>query len=64
MKKMKMDNDFQDYLVEGAVFDGEQDIPCMLKFNNIILPKKVAPFTARKRINDKKVFLHCFLHDF
>lgn len=64
MKKMKMDNDFQDYLVEGAVFDGEQDIPCMLKFDNIILPKKVIPFTARKRIKNKNVFLHCFLHDF
>lgn len=64
MKKMKMDNDFQDYLVDGAIFEGEQDIPCMLKLNNIVIPKKLAPYTARKRIKDKDVFLHCFLHDF
>lgn len=64
MKKMKMDNDFQDYLVDGAMFEGEQDIPCMLKLNNIVIPKKLAPYTARKRIKDKDTFLHCFLHDF
>ena len=63
MKKMKMDNDFQGYLVEGAIFDGSADIPCMLKFDNIVVPKRLAPYSARKRIKDKDVFFHCFIHD-
>lgn len=61
---MKMDNDFQSYLVDGATFDGDADIPCMIKFNNIVIPKKLVPFTARKRISNDSVFLHCFIHDF
>jgi len=64
MKKMKMNDDFQDYLIEGAVFDGDIDIPCMLSLNNIIIPKKLAPYTERKRIKNKNVVLHCFIHDF
>lgn len=64
MKKMKMDNDFQDYLVDGALFEGEADIPCMMKFNNIIVPKRLVPFSSRKRTKDTNVFLHCYIHDF
>ena len=64
MKKMKMDDDFQSYLVEGAIFDGDADIPCMLQFKNIIIPKIIAPYTARKRTKDKNTFFHCFIHDF
>ncbi|MCF0107857.1 MAG: DUF4417 domain-containing protein [Bacilli bacterium] len=64
MKKMKMDDDFQNYLVEGAIFDGDADIPCMLTLNNIVIPKSLAPYTARKRIKNKNVVLHCFIHDF
>lgn len=64
MKKMKMDNDFQSYLVEGAVFDGDADIPSMFRYKNIVIPKSLAPYTARKRIKNKNTFLHCFIHDF
>lgn len=64
MKKMKMDDDFQNYLVEGALYEGDADIPCMLRLNNLIIPKSLAPYTARKRIRDKNVVLHCFVHDF
>lgn len=64
MKKMKMDDDFQNYLVEGAVYDGKEDIPSMIKFQKIVLPKDVAPFTSHKRIKNKNVFLHCFIHDY
>lgn len=64
MKKTKMDNDFQDYLVEGAIFEGKADIPGMMNINNMIIPKFLAPYTARKRINDKDTVLHCFIHDF
>lgn len=64
MKKMKMDDDFQSYLVEGAAFEGDADIPCMMEFKNIIIPKELVPYTARKRINNKNIFLHCFIHDF
>ena len=64
MRKTKMDDDFQGYLVEGAIFDGAADIPCMLSFKNIIVSPALAPFTARKRIKSEGVFLHCFIHDF
>ncbi len=64
MKKMKMDDDFQSYLVDGAIFDGDADIPCMLEFENLIIPKSLVPFTARKRVKNKRVFLHCFIHDY
>ena len=64
MKKMKMDDDFQSYLVEGAIFEGDADIPSLMEFKNIIIPKELAPYTARKRINNKNIFLHCFIHDF
>ena len=64
MKKMKMDDDFQEYLVEGAMFEGEADIPCMIKMDNIKLPKHLVPYTSRKRIKDKEIYLHCFIHDY
>ena len=64
MKKMKMDDDFQSYLVKGALFDGFADIPCMLKFKDIVVPKRLAPFTARKRTKNRETFFHCFIHDF
>lgn len=64
MKKMKMDDDFQSYLTEGAIFEGDADVPCMLKLNNLIIPKKLFPYTMRKRIKDKGAFVHCFIHDF
>lgn len=64
MRKMKMDDDFQNYLVEGAIFEGEADIPCMLKMRNMVLPSRLIPYSARKRNKDEKAFLHCFIHDF
>ena len=64
MKKMKMDDDFQSYLTEGAIFEGNEGIPCMLKFSNIKIPKRCIPYTERKRSKDKHVFLHCYIHDF
>lgn len=64
MKKMKMDNDFQNYLVEGAVFEGEQDNPCMLKFKNIVVPKTLISYSTRIRNKNKEAFIHCFEHDF
>ena len=64
MKKMKMDDDFQEYLVEGAVFEGEADIPMMLKPSYFVLPKDCVPYTKRKLLTSKNVFLHCFVHDF
>ena len=60
---MKMDDDFQSYLVKGALFDGFADIPCMLKFKDIVVPKRLAPFTARKRTKNRETFFHCFIHD-
>lgn len=64
MRKMKMDDDFQSYLVEGAIYEGDADIPCMINMKNIVIPKDCAPYTARKRLKNKNVFLHCFIHDF
>ena len=64
MKKMKMDDDFQNYLVEGARFEGDCGIPCMFKMTNIIIPKRLVPYIERKSVKDKNVFLHCFIHDF
>ena len=61
---MKMDDDFQNYLVGGAIFDGDADIPCMLRLNDLIIPKSLSPYSARKRISNKNVYLHCFIHDF
>lgn len=64
MKKMKMDDDFQGYLVEGAIFEGKEDIPCMIKMQNLVLPKSLTPYSARKRIKNKETMLHCFIHDY
>ena len=64
MKKMKMDDDFQNYLVEGARFEGDCGIPRMFKMRNIIIPKRLVPYIERKSVKDKNVFLHCFIHDF
>lgn len=64
MKKMKMDDDFQSYLVEGALFEGEADIPCMMAFKNIVLPKGLIAYNERKRAKSKRLFLHCFIHDY
>lgn len=61
---MKIDDDFQEYLVEGAIFEGEQDIPCMLEPKNIIIPKLLIPYSARKTTKNRDAFLHCFIHDY
>ena len=61
---MKIDDDFQSYLIEGAIFEGDADIPCMLKFEHIVIPSDLAPYTMRKKLKNKKVFLHCFIHDY
>ncbi len=59
-----MDDDFQSYLVDGASYEGDADIPCMLEFKNLVIPKELVPYNARKRIRNKDVFLHCFIHDY
>lgn len=49
MKKIIIDDGFQDYLVDGAKFEGKDGIPCLLKEKRII-PKSLIPFDKARTI--------------
>ncbi len=63
MAKTIIDDGFAPYLVDGAEFDGELEIP---KIKNRIyrLPQKMIPFDKRRKCEDKsRTYVHFYIHD-
>lgn len=62
MRKTIFDDGFQDYLVDGAKFEGRDGIPMLLNTKHII-PDCLIPFDKAKRSKNKDGYLHFYIHD-
>lgn len=56
-RKAVIDDGFNSELVEDAFFDGELEIPCLLKQEPQIIPKQMIPFSQRNRSKDCSEFI-------
>ncbi len=63
MKKSIIDDGFQDYLVDGAKFEGGDGIPCLLNIKRSI-PAFLIPFPKARTVKDRRGYLHFYVHDF
>ena len=62
MKKIIIDDGFQDYLAEGAKFEGKDGIPCLLNQKHAI-PTSLIPFDKARAAKEKHGYLHFYIHD-
>lgn len=65
MKKNKMifDDGYQEYLVEGADFEGSDGIPCLMDLQNAEIPLRLIPFSKARTAKQKSGYIHFFEHD-
>jgi hypothetical protein len=63
MKKTIIDDGSYPYLTEGCELVGEAGIPSLLDIDNIQIPKGMIPFEKAKRNNDKRQYVHFYMHD-
>ena len=59
---MIIDDGFQDYLVDGAKFEGRDGIPCLLKAKKTI-PTSLIPFNKARSNKKRRGYLHFYIHD-
>jgi hypothetical protein len=64
MRKILIDDGFQSYLTEGAEFIGDEGIPMMLDLRNTEIPNGLVSFAKCKKANDKRQYLHFYIHDY
>ena len=62
-RKTIFDDGYQDYLVEGANFEGLDGIPCLMDFHNAEIPSKLTPFSKAKTCKQKNGYIHFYEHD-
>lgn len=62
MKKTFFDDGFQDYLVDGARFEGRDGIPRLLNTTGEI-PATLIPFDKAKTSKTTHGYLHFYIHD-
>lgn len=62
-RKTFYDDGFQERLVEGADFLGEEGIPELLNIQNTEQPRALIPFTKLKTSKNKKGYVHFYVHD-
>lgn len=62
MRKTLFDDGFQDYLVDGAKFEGHDGIPCLMKTKGKI-PSALIPFNKARTCKSKHGYLHFYIHD-
>ncbi len=63
MRKTILDDGFNNYLVNGASFVGSPGIPSLMNLNNIQIPKSLIPFEKIKHTNNKRQYVHFYMHD-
>lgn len=63
MKKTKYDDCFHSYLIEGATIVGKPGIPMLMDLKNTQIPKDMIPFDKAKRAEDKRQYVHFYMHD-
>lgn len=62
-RKTFYDDGFQEHLVEGANFLGEEGIPELLNIHNTEKPRVLIPFTKLKTAKNKRGYIHFYEHD-
>lgn len=62
-RKTFYDDGFQEHLVEGASFLGEEGIPELLNIHNTEQPRALIPFTKLKTSKNKRGYVHFYVHD-
>ncbi len=62
-RKTIFDDGFQDYLVDGAEFEGGDGIPKLLGVNNAEVPSALVSFTKAKTGKFSKGYIHFYTHD-
>lgn len=61
--KTLFDDGFQDYLVDGAEFEGFEGIPKLLELNNAEVPLRLVPFDKARSEKNKRGYVHFYIHD-
>ena len=62
MRKTIFDDGFQDYLIDGAILEGNEGIPKLLKTSGEI-PSTLIPFDKARTAENKRGYLHFYIHD-
>ena len=62
-QRLIIDDGFRADLVEQAIFDGSLEIPVIQKPKQLVIPKGIIPFSARKRSNHHKEFVAFYEYD-
>lgn len=62
-RKTPYDDGYQDHLVDGANFLGEEGIVELLNLNNVEVPRKVIPFNKIRTTRNKRCYVHFYIHD-
>ena len=62
-RKTLYDDGFQEYLIKGANFLGEEGIPELLNIHNTEKPRTLIPFTKLKTSKNKRGYVHFYVHD-
>ncbi len=62
-RKTFYDDGFQEHLVEGANFLGEEGIPELLNIQNTEQPRALIPFTKLRTSQTKRGYVHFYTHD-
>ena len=62
-RKTFYDDGFQEHLVEGADFLGEEGIPELLNIQNTEQPRALIPFTKLKTSRTRRGYVHFYIHD-
>lgn len=63
MRKTLLDDGSYPYLTEGAELVGEPGIPALMDIDNAQVPVKMIPFEKAKRAQDKRQYVHFYMHD-
>lgn len=62
-QKTILDDGFQQYLTEGAVFVGDAGIPMLMNLGNAQVPKDILPFSKARVSKNKRQYIHFYQHD-
>lgn len=62
-RKTFYDDGYQEHLVEGANFLGEEGIPELINIDNTEQPRTLIPFTKLRTSKNKRAYIHFYVHD-
>ena len=63
MHKIKFDDGFYPYLVDGAAIVGAPGIPMLMDLHNAQVPRQLIPFEKIRQVSSKRGYVHFYMHD-